>query len=399
MIKFRISYTRSKGRFGRVFCGVLGFCAALTGQAATLIVDNDVTHAGGHFQSIQEAVNAAAPGDTIMVMPSQLQYGRATIQKSLTIMGPGWGGRSVAGPFQDMNARVGGFSIMGGASNITITGLEVTASITFSGARQIPDPSGDRAFITEPGSSVVSDVLITRNWLSADKEALKLIDPYSDSVLKRLLLVNNYISEPLSSIAFGGNAWISRWSTEIFILNNRIHGALKLSKGGDGTGPTLITQSDVQNYAVVEGNILTGRIELGAGIFRNNVVRITAMLNNASTVSRNVFVDQFPEAYDSYNSGGRQLIPPYLPDENLLAPSIEDVLVWKGGLWRSWELTENSPARGYATDGGDVGLFGGLHPWDREQMPPIPYISEFRAPVVVNQGSPIRVQVEVKLND
>lgn len=396
MKNFMKSNSRSKSKLTKLFLSVVGLCTSLTGQTSTLIVDNDITRSGGHFQTIQEAINAADSGDTIMVMPSQLEYGRATIGKSITIMGPGFGGRSLIGPFQDMDATVSGFLIMGGTSEVTINGLVVSGNISFDPLIRIqnPDPDGT-ATITKPGTDIISDILITRNWFTNDRTCLGLnSSAWPGNFLRRLIVVNNDIK---GNIAFGGDAYVTGWKSEIFLLNNRIRGRLQFSDVGIGNPRG--NSSTVDNYAIIENNLITGGVELGKGRFRNNIVTTSTIYNRASTVSHNVFVgEDWPSRYDTF-FWGTQLDPPYIPGQNLLVPELTDLMVWEGNWWHNWELVDNSPARGYASDGGDIGLFGGQHPWDREQMPNIPYISEFQAPVVVNQGQPIRVEVEVKLND
>lgn len=367
---------------------VAGLVWGFTGQAATLIVDNDVSHDGGHFVTIQDALNAAVAGDTIMVLPSQVSYSGASIGKSVTIMGPGFGGRSVIGPFQDLHAEVGSLKILGGVSNVIITGLKLGV-VSIEGERTGRTENGNTVV---PGSRFVSDILIIRNWFVGGDDSISLTGN-SNGTLNRLVVVNNDIR---GDIGFGGDSYVLRWTTESFFFNNRIWGRLKFSDVGIGNprGESSI----VDNYAVIENNIITGGVELGKGRFRNNIVMASSIYNRATTVSQNVFIGEWPTRYDNF-FWGTQLDPPYIPGVNRLAPAIEDVLKMEGNWWQFWELTEESPARGYASDGGDVGVFGGLHPWDREQMPPIPYISEFRAPVLVNQGQPIRVEVEIDLNN
>lgn len=61
---------------------VLAFSAILT-------VDNNVPSIG-QFTNIQESINAAIPGDTILVYPSNAQYSAFTVTKTLRIVGSGW---------------------------------------------------------------------------------------------------------------------------------------------------------------------------------------------------------------------------------------------------------------------------------------------------------------------
>lgn len=361
------------------------------------IVDNNLANNAAHFQSVQEAVNAASPGDTILLTPSLESYGRATIDRSITLIGPGFGGQELVGPFQATPATVGYVEIRGGVSNVAIMGVTFSAStgIGFTGARQIqssnPDGSGT-VTITEPGSDLTTNILIYRNHFVGE-DNLKLYSGYGSSHMKNLFVINNYMK---GDIVFGGDGYIMQWTAQCFVLNNRITGRIQMTTAGSGNYKG--ESSDVAIDAVIENNLITGWVELGSGRFRNNIYDQNSIHNSGSIVENNIFVGEWPEQNDEY-WGPKEPSPSR--EKNRLANTMGDVMQWGSGVpwWENWVLTENSPAKGYGTDGTDAGIFGGFQPWDTEQMPPIPYIKEFRAPALVNQGQPVKVEVEVRVND
>lgn len=66
-----------------VMCGL-----AMVSQATTLRVNN--TDPSAPYASINDAVNAATEGDTIMVEGSSIPYGDVTINKRVVLIGPGY---------------------------------------------------------------------------------------------------------------------------------------------------------------------------------------------------------------------------------------------------------------------------------------------------------------------
>src|SRR5690349_7939976 len=69
-----------------MLAGLMAGASRNTSAAATLIVDDDLSCAGATHASIQAAVNAAAPGDTVRVCPGTYAE-TVTINKTLTLLG------------------------------------------------------------------------------------------------------------------------------------------------------------------------------------------------------------------------------------------------------------------------------------------------------------------------
>ena len=58
-------------------------------HATTLLVDNNMLH-DADYRTLQDAVDAASEGDTIILAGSSTRYGNATISKRLNIYGNGY---------------------------------------------------------------------------------------------------------------------------------------------------------------------------------------------------------------------------------------------------------------------------------------------------------------------
>ncbi|MBI1744606.1 right-handed parallel beta-helix repeat-containing protein [Candidatus Acetothermia bacterium] len=144
-----------------------------------------VCASGGDFTKIQEAVQAAAPGDTISVCPGEYKE-RVVIQKSVTLSGAGptdvriLGGIVVAGV--DLLVNLGGFTVAGGFNGIDVRGQTV---------------------------GLIRNVVVTKN--AAD--GISVLDASRVSLFNAIITENGTSRPPLepigSGLYIGGNARVS----------------------------------------------------------------------------------------------------------------------------------------------------------------------------------------------
>lgn len=121
-------------------------------QAATLVVDvdglataTDCNGFSGAFTTIQAAVNAAAPGDTIQICPGNYNEQVVVMKSNLTIQGSGTG-VTVLRPTTVLQNTTAIFSgapvkpivLVDGAANVTIGSLTIDGSIADSGSALFP---------------------------------------------------------------------------------------------------------------------------------------------------------------------------------------------------------------------------------------------------------------------
>ena len=69
-------------------------------------------------------------------------------------------------------------------------------------------------------------------------------------------------------------------------------------------------------------------------------------------------------------------------------------IVTNAAAWA--RIADDHPAKTAGVDGGEPGIFGGPHPFDPYQMPPLPFISRIQAPAIVSEGEGMQVTVEIK---
>jgi hypothetical protein len=113
--------------------------------------------------------------------------------------------------------------------------------------------------------------------------------------------------------------------------------------------------------------------------------------HQSAIVSNNIFVGAQP-----FNvSGGLTS----LADPNLILKTLSEVVDGEGEWWKPWVLIEESSAINFGDDGSDAGIFGGAHPWDLEQKPPMPFIRSVEGPSVVTEGENLEINVIIESNE
>ncbi len=349
----------------------------------TWIVDNDPTNHNADFNSLQAAIDAAGILDTLLVMPSGRSYGSVTVSKGLTIVGSGFGGAELLDQGQTLTSRTGNISIVAGTNGLSLVGLEILGTVKFLDS---PRRQG----------LVTSNTLLYRNRIedrpSSSVWPARSIIVGSDEhnargAIQNLFVINNWIHHPVDF-----QASFESWRTDgAYFLNNIIRSHF------------LLYGSSSPSHAVVANNVFPSfwqSIWLDEGLFENNIVIRDTLDNNtdsgyinrqSATISNNIFVGAQP--FTSNNA------PLPMQDPNLTLKARSEVVVGEGEWWEPWVLIEGSPAANFGADGTDAGIFGGTHPWDREQKPPMPFIRSLRGPSVVTEGETLSIEIEIESNE
>ncbi len=341
-------------------------------DARTWLVDNDETNASADFHNLSEALSSASVGDVVLVMPSVLGYGRVELEKRLTLVGPGFGGAELGARFRDQTARISSISVEPSVVGATVMGFEVEESLRFVGRRD---------------SSPSSQILFLRNSLPG-------IGVSSTGSLKEVFFINNWIRGSIKLVE--GNDFTESFHLQSgYFYNNVIRGGIDLFDSWTTSGATRRTVTTAAN-AVFANNIFTSPaadIVLNEGQFYNNLVHRGAVTDSESgifsvrdsVVDGNVFFGAFPSDVDG--------------DSNTFVNSATEIMRWSSGVWyEPFELLEDSIAQSAGRDGSEAGLFGGLYPWDRDQAPPIPFVTNLEAPTLIGQGESMTIRVQVKSN-
>lgn len=264
------------------------------GQSQTWIVDNNLkSPQGTHIRaSIQEAIDAASAGDTIIVKGSPVAYANATVNKQLTLIGDGFKGNS---------SKVATLTLTMDASSSKIYGMHISTRLSVSGG-------GTGTSIT------LQDVDIAYNYI---KDILGSGGSSNDS-LQNIIIRSNIIGSGLASgqsIYF----WNQIKTGGITIDNNIIYGssssAVRVYKANIyrnvfvGTG-TELGFNEIANCSITD-NIFYGRSAEAFEVATSNDNVFTGNISfSTANDSLNTIFDPDPAIGIGTDGGGNQPIDP-----------------------------------------------------------------------------------------
>jgi hypothetical protein len=334
-------------------------------QAQTIRVVNNTPNAPSGenvFSTIQEAHDAADPGDIIHVIPSNSNYDNSvTITKQLTIYGIGFNpDKDIPQLSQVGNIILEEDELEGNPSGSRIEGLSIS-SITLR--------------------DTLNDILIRENIFTTG------ISTVGAELINGIELINN---------VFGGGVQLSSSTTPIqnVVIANNIF--------------TRNSESiNAGNFTLIQNNLFLGSGGMAFGNLEDCIVANNIFFGrrpnagSARTFERNIFNNNLTFGNDD-NS-----IP--LEGSNTGSNNLEGVnpqfinLSLTSSPWDfSWDpgLEEGSPAIGAGTDGTDIGLFGGTLPFNSLYTggTPLPLIQVLETTGVVLEGQDLQINVQARSN-
>ena len=311
--------------------------------------------------SINSAVTAAANGDIIYVVPSSVTYNGPSLNgKQVSIIGGGFNPNKPSGAVSTVSG------IYANANNFRLSGIVFTTDVN------IPGP--------------FSNIMI-------DKCKLKVITDGSGGSAKGNLIIQNCI---MGEGVGGAALYIGVGSTNVRISNNIIY--------GNSTASYVVSNL---NGAIIENNIFIGSAS-GSTVPAFNLV-------TNCTVKNNIFYGIRPQGTSTANYTGNTLSNnlSFGASDNTFSTingntSVSNVvnknplfvnLPFGNSFSFSYDasLQATSPAKGTGLGGIDMGIFGGLNPYDIYGTS-LPIVQAVTAPGVATQGSNLTVRVQAKGN-
>ncbi len=342
-------------------------------EPKTWIVDKDPSNASARFPDLQTAVNETRSGDTILLMPSAQSYGDATINKSLTILGGGFGGGDVLSLARHKSSITGVINIAPGTSDVVLSGLTIARV----------------SFLAGGG---ISNILLFRNHVFSfvmNSNFHTSIFFTENSQVNGVYLINNWIDHGITS------RWKAGIVENVYILNNVVNSHIRL-------------HMETSSHAIIKNNVfpsINSSLWIQSGVFAFNIIHREQDINWREPWGQTYLPNMrrqgnlYAGALPKYIEGDTSFTPLPLENGEVFAKQFSDVVALEGKWWEQFVLTADSPAKGLSADGSDAGIFGGDYPWDTEQMPPFPFVTDLVAPAVVTQGLPMRIEVEVQTNN
>jgi hypothetical protein len=325
---------------------------------ATVITVSNNPDSPGQYTSLQAAIDAANPTDTIYVAGSQISYGNVTLGKQIVLIGAGYRPNNQYG----FKTQLGSISLnSSNASGTIITGLYIGNTIT--------------ATVND-----VNNISIYRNYIDG-------INAYRS--LNNWTIKNNIIRSYIQGSTSGTNT-----ITNVYIENNIFYygsissfnsNSLYISNNIFTHTSSGFNVFSVISYAIIANNIFYGTSTQGCDFCTFN--------NNLSSGGTNLTFN-----YASNNASGN------IEDLN---PQFTDVSGYAFDYTYDYHLKATSPGYQAGLDGKDLGIYGGNYPfpsggdqpWQTSAMPAIPQVDTVNITnAVVPAGGTLSVEIKGRSN-
>ncbi len=322
------------------------FLTATAFAQNTLIVDNTGSApTGDHiYTDLQEAIDAAQEGDIIQVMPSPNSYGSIIFETDITgitIFGSGYLPNNIG------VSQLGTVIVKG--DEIRISGFEISSLDIDS----------------ESATDKASNIFIENSELNR----LQVFNAAS------IVFNSCFINPALTSAVYPD---FHRSSSGIVISNSVILARFDNFNNTEAINSIFASSNGIAN-------------DISGNTFKDNIILTSIQSSSDNQFINNFSIVQLSIGIDG-NTGSDNII-----DENA---TVENVFETDGTNWLNEfnpNLPEGSSLIGAASDGSDLGVFGGSSPYSQTGIP-LPYIQELIAPLTIKKGSDTEVTIKAKGN-
>jgi len=339
---------------------------AFTVNATIWTVSNN-PDSPGQYTSLQMAVDSSGVHDTILVAGSPTSYGNVTLKWSLTLIGAGYNNPY---GYNTTVERISltRFNVSIGASDTRIMGFNVGNRI---------DLSGYYGGTLE--QNLLENVVIERCSIASYISFGGYLSTYRNDTIRNCIF-NSYLS-----FAASGN------NLDNIIIHNNIFNGGYISGGGIDLSSTYLKNNiflnrngnvfSSTNNMVIENNIFYQALPQGATncAFNNNIT----FMNNDNVIP----------GPNNVGSGNMVDVDPmYVNFPFLGAPF---------SYSHDYHLQAGSPGINAGTDGTDIGVYGGMMPFEIGDNPYIPQMMEVTLPSgsSVPAGGTLNVHFTAKKQD
>ncbi len=306
---------------------LLAFLVSSAFTHATIHTVDNTLDAGAQFSSISSAISAASAGDTILVHPSDNNYGNISINKHVHLVGPGFNPEISDGLTAQMNA----VTLTNGSDGTIIEGFRIAniqgALFAQSSNIQIRHNliTSSTAIASTFGDNSNSDTWIIEGNLIIDQGGCggcKLISVDASAGGSDNWIIRNNIIQ----IASGSNRMFTKVNASTSILNNLIiHRSTNLV-------------FDDSNDAIIANNIF----------YANNGVNDMTAECSGCLFSNNLF---YTNNNDHVDVAGN-----IVNQDPLFEELVSGTPVYDGA--NDYHLQSGSPAEGTGEAGTDMGIYG-----------------------------------------
>ncbi len=312
------------------------------------------------FDNLTLAVNTAAPGDTLYIESSGINYGTLTISKQLTILGTGYFLNQNTGKQNNSQpSSVLDLVFDANSSGSYVSGLEVVGNGYF-------------------GDFVLNNITIDRCYFPHSFPGAGIIFTNYTNTLTNIVISRNYIESNILPV----NGAIAGQVANLIVTNNRVGGAIVFITTCTGT----IAQNAIGNGFNIDSGIN----------FYNNIVINGPVVQNTNS-SSNIFNNVFSFSQPSLPwlvGGNNNFGVPYADIFDVTTiPTTDGILKLKpiGDCPQCYQ--------GFPGGTVEVGVKGGNEPYILSGIPNIPSIYNLQAPANAPQGENLPVNVSTRSNN
>ncbi len=296
------------------------------------------------YTTLQAAVDAAIGGDTIYVEGSTTYYAGATINKQLTIVGPGYYlNENPKTQANKLEAQINSdLTFAAGSEGSTLMGCVFFDGLIINTG----DITVIRNLLWEVDFEGTSDnILFAQNYVGRSVQA-------TAGQISNAVIANNII---------GRQIWAQPASGPLVVSNNVLITT-------NYTFPIDCHNANIQNNIVIR-----------------NIASIS--LNSGNSINNNIL------AADGTDASGNQ----YNIDMTTVFADFDGQLEMSTD--GKWKLKAGSPALGAGASGVDCGAYGGLAPYILSGIPNLPHIYEASVQAATSSESGLQVTILVKSGD
>lgn len=321
---------------------LIGICAlgiAAQTSATVLTVSNDV-NSPGQYTTINDAISAASPGDTILVAGSPNLYSGATVNKDLHLVGAGYNPNKE----NPLTTRVSAVNFTSAADGSSIQGFSVTSTNGIGCQASNMKIHRNQCLIT---LGDVENVQIYNNIIIGFSPYFQGIRKSGFSVTTNLIISNNIFDNARLTLENNG----TDDSQGTLVSNN-----LFIWQGVASTNsvaaffPENISVPGITSYITVSGNMFIG-MHPGHRNF-NSYVENCSFSNNLSFQCPTGLCGFYTNGSNTAGNNLEDIDPEFVSNSDLDFDTTDD-----------FNLSATSPARNAGADGTDIGIYGGLYPW------------------------------------
>ena len=308
---------------------------------ATVWRVNNRPNVDADFTTLAAAVGGASATDTIYLEGSPFNYGGASFNKQLTVIGTGyWLNENDSTQFYNESSKVGGLIFYNGSQGSVIEGLFIN-------------------FFSNSATAIsihTDNITIRRNRInpySGNNAVYYAYGIYVNTTSSSLTIEQNWF-EPVPGYADHGRGIVfSSYCTNSIIKNNIIH------CDTNEYAISMATENDPSSL-IISNNAIMGQVNTFYSSQYNNILMWGLYTAGTGEINSNNICDgtQYPD-----ENGNQQNVD--------MSTVFEDFPTY---IDNGYLLKTGSPAIGAGVLGVDCGPFGTNDPYVLSGMPPIPAI-------------------------